>query len=148
MTSVAAGKGVNISRAAVAAEIPTVAVLPAADDDPFVHELLSAGIDARPVPPAGDVRVNLAITEPDGTTTKLNSPGATVTTTVLDAMANAMLARAETASWVVLAGRATTTGEQRRGRGRGPGRCRPRALGSRVDPSAAGWWRLLRSCGC
>ncbi len=104
VTSVAAGKGVNISRAAVAAEIPTVAVLPAADDDPFVHELLSAGIDARPVPPAGDVRVNLAITEPDGTTTKLNSPGATVTTTVLDAMANAMLARAETASWVVLAG--------------------------------------------
>jgi 1-phosphofructokinase len=104
VSSVAGGKGVNISRAAVAAGVPTVAVLPASDDDPFVHELLSAGIDCRPVPPAGDVRVNLAITEPDGTTTKLNSPGATVTPQVLDAMAQAMLARAEHASWVVLAG--------------------------------------------
>ncbi|MFN8194878.1 MAG: 1-phosphofructokinase family hexose kinase [Nocardioidaceae bacterium] len=104
VSSVAGGKGVNISRAAVAAGVPTVAVLPASDDDPFVHELLSAGIDCRPVRPAGDVRVNLAITEPDGTTTKLNSPGATVTPEVLDAMAQAMLTRAENASWVVLAG--------------------------------------------
>ena len=47
-------------------------------DDPFVLELLTAGIDCRPVQPAGDVRVNLTITEPDGTTTKLNSPGADV----------------------------------------------------------------------
>lgn len=104
VSSVAGGKGVNISRAAVAADVPTVAVLPASDDDPFVHELLSAGIDCRPVTPAGEVRVNLAITEPDGTTTKLNSPGATVTPQVLDAMAQAMLTRAEHASWVVLAG--------------------------------------------
>jgi 1-phosphofructokinase len=104
VSSVAGGKGVNISRAAVAAGIPTGAVVPASDDDPFVHELLSAGVDCRPVPPAGEVRVNLAITEPDGTTTKLNSPGATVTTAVLDAMAQAMISRAATARWVVLAG--------------------------------------------
>lgn len=104
VSSVAGGKGVNISRAAVAAGVPTVAVLPASDDDPFVHELLSAGIDCRPTPPAGDVRVNLAITEPDGTTTKLNSPGATVTPAVLDAMARTILARAAQADWVVLAG--------------------------------------------
>ena len=41
-------------------------------------ELLAAGIDCRPVRPAGGVRVNITITEPDGTTTKLNSPGASV----------------------------------------------------------------------
>ena len=76
VTSQAGGKGVNISRAAVAAGVPTIAVLPAPKDDPFVLELLAAGIDCRPVPPAGDVRVNLTLTEPDGTTTKLNSPGA------------------------------------------------------------------------
>ena len=78
VTSQAGGKGVNISRAAVAAGIPSIAVVPAAKDDPFVIELLGAGIDCRPVRPAGDVRVNLTITEPDGTTTKLNSPGAAV----------------------------------------------------------------------
>lgn len=104
VTSQSGGKGVNISRAAVAAGIATVAVLPAAADDPYVRELLNAGIDCRPVPPAGDVRINLAVTEPDGTTTKLNSPGAKVTPAILDGMAQSLLASAETASWVVLAG--------------------------------------------
>ena len=46
--SQAGGKGVNISRACVAADLPSIAVLPAAKDDPFVLELLAAGIDCRP----------------------------------------------------------------------------------------------------
>lgn len=104
VTSQAGGKGVNISRASVSAGEPTLAVLPAAKDDPFVMELLASGIDCRPVPPAGDVRVNVTITEPDGTTTKLNSPGATVEAVHLEAMASALLARAAGASWTVLAG--------------------------------------------
>jgi 1-phosphofructokinase len=104
VTAQAGGKGVNISRACVSAGQPTVAVLPAAQDDPFVLELLAAGIDCSPVLPAGAVRVNLTITEPDGTTTKLNSPGATVQRSHLNAMADTLLARASTADWVVLAG--------------------------------------------
>ena len=80
----AGGKGVNISRAAMSAGLGTEAVFPARPDDPFVTELLSAGIACYPAPPAGDVRVNLAITEPDGTTTKLNSPGAIVSASHLD----------------------------------------------------------------
>lgn len=104
VTSQAGGKGVNISRASVSAGEPTLAVLPAAKDDPFVTELLSAGIDCRPVRPAGDVRVNVTITEPDGTTTKLNSPGACVDAEHLEAMASTLLARAAGASWTVLAG--------------------------------------------
>ena len=104
VTSQAGGKGVNISRASVAAGEPTLAVLPATKDDPFVMELLAAGIDCRPVQPAGDVRVNVTITEPDGTTTKLNSPGATVEAVHLEAMARTLLARASGASWTVLAG--------------------------------------------
>ncbi|MGZ5417631.1 MAG: 1-phosphofructokinase family hexose kinase [Nocardioides sp.] len=102
--SQAAGKGVNISRAAVAAEIPTIAVLPADADDPYVHELLAAGIDCRPEPPAGPVRLNVTITEPDGTTTKINSPGATATPEVLDRLRTAVQQRARQAQWVVLAG--------------------------------------------
>ncbi|NYE38849.1 1-phosphofructokinase [Nocardioides cavernae] len=104
VTSQAGGKGVNISRAAVSADIPSIAVVPAAKDDPFVLELLGAGIDCRPVRPAGDVRVNLTITEPDGTTTKLNSPGAEVLPLHLELMAQAVLVRASSADWTVLAG--------------------------------------------
>ncbi|WP_210502516.1 1-phosphofructokinase family hexose kinase [Nocardioides xinjiangensis] len=104
VTSQAGGKGVNISRAAVSADIPSIAVVPAAKDDPFVLELLGAGIDCRPVRPAGDVRVNLTITEPDGTTTKLNSPGAEVLPLHLELLAQAVLVRAAAADWTVLAG--------------------------------------------
>lgn len=104
VTSQAGGKGVNISRAAVSADIPSIAVVPATKDDPFVLELLGAGIDCRPVQPAGDVRVNLTITEPDGTTTKLNSPGAAVLPLHLELMAQAVLVRASSADWTVLAG--------------------------------------------
>lgn len=102
--SQAGGKGVNISRASVAAGVPTLAVIPAAKDDPFVHELLAAGIDCRPVHHDGTLRVNITITEPDGTTTKLNSPGPHLTHAVRDELGDALCRRAATADWVVLAG--------------------------------------------
>ncbi|RLV48889.1 1-phosphofructokinase family hexose kinase [Nocardioides mangrovicus] len=103
-TAQAGGKGINISRAAVAAGVRTLAVLPADPDDPFVHDLLRDGIDTRPQPPSGPIRGNVTITEPDGTTTKLNSPGPTATAASLDALGDALLSRAATASWIVLAG--------------------------------------------
>ncbi|MEQ6901107.1 1-phosphofructokinase family hexose kinase [Nocardioides sp. YIM 152588] len=104
VTAQAGGKGVNISRAAAVAGLPTMAVVPAEPEDPFVLELRAAGIDCLPVHPAGDVRVNLTITEPDGTTTKLNSPGARVGPEHLEVMAEAVLERAADAAWTVLAG--------------------------------------------
>jgi 1-phosphofructokinase len=104
VTSVAGGKGVNISRAAVAAGVPTLAVLPAESDDPFVLELLRAGIDCRPEKPAGPIRSNVTITEADGTTTKVNTPGATVTGPDLERLFEAVVQRAASARWVVLAG--------------------------------------------
>ena len=90
--SQAGGKGVNISRACVAADIPSIAVLPAPKEDPFVLELLAAGIDCRPVHHEGDLRVNITITEPDGTTTKLNSPGPQATPRLLDELTAALRA--------------------------------------------------------
>ena len=102
--SQAGGKGINISRASVAAGIPSIAILPADEEDPFVLELLAAGIDARPVANVGDLRVNITITEPDGTTTKLNSPGASVTPEVLRNLTEALRRRAASADWIVLAG--------------------------------------------
>jgi 1-phosphofructokinase len=104
ITDQGGGKGVNISRASVSALIPSIAVVPAERDDPFVIELLASGIDCRPVRPAGPVRMNIAVTEPDGTTTKLNSPGAAVGPEHLAAMTDAILARASSSEWTVLAG--------------------------------------------
>jgi 1-phosphofructokinase len=103
-TSQGGGKGVNISRAAMAAGVRTIAVLPADQDDPFVLDLLRDGIDCRPEAPAGRVRVNLTLTEPDGTTTKINEPGAVVGPADLDRLADAVIDRARAARWVVLAG--------------------------------------------
>ncbi len=104
VTSQGGGKGVNISRAAVAANVPTIAVLPAHQDDPFVVDLLRDGIDCRPEQPAGAIRVNLTLTEPDGTTAKINTPGAEVGPADLERLASAVLQRAQQARWVVLAG--------------------------------------------
>jgi len=102
--SQAGGKGVNISRAAVTAGVPTTAVLPAPGVDPFVLELAAAGIPCDPVPAPGPLRVNLTISEPDGTTTKLNSPGPMATPEILDALALRLRHHAADAAWVVLAG--------------------------------------------
>lgn len=97
------GKGVNISRSCVAAGEPTLAVLPVAADDPFVHDLSALGVPCHAVPPAGPMRINLTITEPDGTTTKLNTSGAEATAADLERLAVAVVERAA-ADWVVLAG--------------------------------------------
>jgi 1-phosphofructokinase len=104
VTSQAGGKGVNISRAAVGADVPTVAVLPADAEDAFLLELRAAHIPYEPVPPAGPVRVNVTISEPDGTTTKLNSPGPTVTASDLASLTEAVRRRAGGAGGVGRAG--------------------------------------------
>ena len=102
--SVAGGKGVNISRACVSADVPTLAVLPAEADDPFLADLAEAGIAAHPVPGSGPVRVNLTLTEPGGTTTKLNSSASPATPALLADLTAALQAAAADADWVVLAG--------------------------------------------
>ncbi|WP_328530868.1 1-phosphofructokinase family hexose kinase [Nocardioides sp. NBC_00368] len=98
------GKGVNISGAAYAAGVPTRAVLPCPDLDPMVTELRASGLDVVTVGPAGRPRINTTVTEPDGTTTKLNGPGTTATPALLDALAARLVQEAEHATWVVLAG--------------------------------------------
>lgn len=98
------GKGVNVARALALAGVDAVAVLPASPGDPFLGLLDAAGVPAAPVPVGGAVRTNLTITEPDGTTTKLNEPGALLDGPALTALTDAVIERAATASWVVLSG--------------------------------------------
>lgn len=106
-TDQAGGKGINISRAAVTAGLPTQAILPARDRDPFVVGLGEAGINATAVGPAGEIRVNIAVTEPDGTTTKLNGRGEPADPALLTRLVDEVLAAASADGgpvWVVLAG--------------------------------------------
>jgi 1-phosphofructokinase len=103
-TSEPGGKGVNVARALTLAGLDAVAVLPAADTDPIVTALRASGVAFRCVPISGAVRTNLAITEADGTTTKLNEPGAQLDAAALAALTRTVVEHAESASWVVLSG--------------------------------------------
>jgi 1-phosphofructokinase len=104
VTSEPGGKGVNVARALTLAGLDAVAVLPAPANDPLVAALTAAAVPFRCVPADGAVRTNLAITERDGTTTKLNEPGAVLDAATLDALTRSVAASAESAAWVVLSG--------------------------------------------
>jgi 1-phosphofructokinase len=71
------GKGVNVSRALAAAGHKTRAVLPSGGSEGLQLAALleREGIDVAPVAITGAVRANVAVVEPDGTTTKLNELG-------------------------------------------------------------------------
>lgn len=98
------GKGINVARALTLANVDALAVLPASDDDPLLGALRSRGVPFTAVPICEPVRTNLAITETDGTTTKVNERGALLDGASLAALTDCVVQRARSASWVVLSG--------------------------------------------
>lgn len=100
----AGGKGINVSRVIDAAGVETVAVLPLAIDDPYRTALSAAGIPSVAVPVERHVRTNLAITDPDGVTTKVNLPGTPLTLADSQALVAAVVEASADAEWLVLAG--------------------------------------------
>ncbi|MDP9318927.1 MAG: hexose kinase [Actinomycetota bacterium] len=100
----AGGKGVNVARAVAHAGVPALAVLPADDDDLLVKGLAEAGVLPVNVPTGRPSRVNITVTEPDGTTTKFNDPGHELREGVLDEVAARLLGRSQAGDWVVLSG--------------------------------------------
>ncbi len=98
------GKGVNVARALTLAGLDALAVLPAGERDPILSALKSCGVPFCAVPVDGSVRTNLTITESDGTTTKINEPGAAIDAAALAVLTAAILDRAASARWVVLSG--------------------------------------------
>lgn len=103
-TVVPAGKGVNVARAATSAGVATIAVVPCAATDPLLAQLDELGVRHRAVPIRGRVRTNITLTEPDGTTTKINEPGPTLDTADVAALVDAVVAASDGAGWVVCAG--------------------------------------------
>jgi 1-phosphofructokinase len=98
------GKGVNVSRAIAAAGGDVVSVLPAADDDPILRALRALGLTLSTVPVEAPVRTNYTVTEPDGTTTKLNEAGTALDADTRAALADALHRHAAGARWIVLSG--------------------------------------------
>lgn len=101
------GKGVNVARALTLADVDAVALLPAQGADPLLTALQASGVRYVSIPLTGAataVRTNVTITEPDGTTTKLNEPGARLDATAVDALTRTVVEHAARASWVVLSG--------------------------------------------
>ncbi len=102
----AGGKGVNVARALAKHGHRTTAILPAGDDAQRMVGLLTPQqVSTVAVPIDGAIRTNIAVVEADGTTTKLNEPGATLSESevaaLLDAVDKELVARP---SWLVAAG--------------------------------------------
>lgn len=100
------GKGINVSRALAANGFPTRAVvaLGGAEGEHLVALLRETGIEILSVPIRGAIRSNITVVEPDGTTTKINEPGAELNADELAAIFAAARAAAESAEWLVASG--------------------------------------------
>lgn len=102
----AGGKGVNVSRALVAHGVATTTVLPCggAEGHQLAGLLGTEGVVVRAVPVAGAVRANVSVVEPDGTVTKLNEPGPSLSPEELATLLDATCVAAAGADWVVASG--------------------------------------------
>jgi 1-phosphofructokinase len=100
------GKGVNVSRVLAAHGIPTLAVIPAggAEGAQLADLLAPSGVPVVSVPLSSPTRSNVALVEPDGTTTKVNEPGPELSPAETDAMVQRLVSFARSADWVVLSG--------------------------------------------
>jgi 1-phosphofructokinase len=98
------GKGINVARVAHAAGHQVRAILPAGLSDPILHGLDALRVPYRTVPLAAGVRTNLTLTEPDGTTTKINEPGPSLDAESIEKLAHLLVLESERADWVVLSG--------------------------------------------
>lgn len=100
----AGGKGVNVARALHAASVDVLAVVPCDAGDPFLTELAELEASVANVSTGALVRTNVTVSEPDGTTTKLNAAGEPLTAAAVERLLEETARRAATAQWLVLAG--------------------------------------------
>ncbi|MDN3902962.1 1-phosphofructokinase family hexose kinase [Arthrobacter sp. YD2] len=104
------GKGVNVARALTVSGVKAVAVLPGADADPVMGGLRKTGVEYVNLPIEAPLRSNITLTEPDGTTTKVNAPGPPLNPVEQEALiallvgACAVKDGSGSPAWVVLAG--------------------------------------------
>ncbi|MFL0580716.1 1-phosphofructokinase family hexose kinase [Dietzia sp. 179-F 9C3 NHS] len=98
------GKGVNVARVVAAGGLEAHAVFPAPPEDPFVTMCTATGVTTSVMPTTGAVRINLTLADPEGMTTKINSPGPELDATTSDRVRSTITDLARDARWVVLSG--------------------------------------------
>ncbi|MET0467541.1 MAG: 1-phosphofructokinase family hexose kinase [Aeromicrobium sp.] len=98
------GKGINVARVLHSAGVPVTAVLPGAADEPLLSALDGLGLHYRAVPVSGRLRVNLTLAEPEGVTTKVNSPGPRLDEAELAALTDTLAGAVGPGDWAVLSG--------------------------------------------
>lgn len=96
------GKGVNVALALRAHDRPTLAVLPVGGPAGahLVEMLNRTGLSYEAVAIAGEVRVNISITQPDGVVTKINERGPALTDAEGHALLDAAQTHAQAGSWL------------------------------------------------
>ncbi|MEW5991755.1 MAG: 1-phosphofructokinase family hexose kinase [Chloroflexota bacterium] len=100
-TAETGGKGINVARALATQGFAALAVAPLSDASAAVVTALLAGAARlEPVPIDGAIRTNVGLIEDDGTTTKINEPGPTVSPTEVEALLARVVALADGADWV------------------------------------------------
>jgi 1-phosphofructokinase len=100
------GKGVNVARALLANGVDACAVLPAGGSvgHQLVELLEAEEVAMAAVPVAGATRSNLTLSEPDGTVTKINESGASLTAAEIDLLADTVMGLVGPHDWAVLSG--------------------------------------------
>ena len=101
-----AGKGVNVARALQANGVETSAVLPigGASGSELLRLLETVGIPCQSIPIGDAVRANVTVMEADGTITKLNEPGPTLTEAEIEGLVSAALELTRPGGWLVASG--------------------------------------------
>jgi 1-phosphofructokinase len=102
----AGGKGVNVSRVLVRNGYQTLAVLPSGGAEGAQLQALLAeeNVGLLPVRAGGAVRANISLVEPDGTVTKINEPGPTLTEEEQEALLATTLMASRPGGWVAVCG--------------------------------------------
>jgi 1-phosphofructokinase len=100
------GKGVNVTRALTTNGVPSVAILPIGGTEgaELATLLTHEHVGFVAVPITGSIRVNVSLTEPDATTTKINAPGPELAPAEVDRLIAAVVTAVTDASWVVGSG--------------------------------------------
>ncbi|GAB17953.1 1-phosphofructokinase [Gordonia effusa NBRC 100432] len=100
----AGGKGVNVARVVASAGNDALAVLPARQTDALLRLLDDVSLPYRCIDIHQDVRSNITIVDPDGTTTKINAAGAELDTATDTALTDLIDQLAPDAHWIALCG--------------------------------------------
>jgi 1-phosphofructokinase len=103
----AGGKGVNVSRVLLANGVASVAVIPlgGAVGDELGALLKAEAVEMTIVAVNAPTRSNVTLSEPDGTTTKINEIGSPLTREEIDHIEETVCQLARPDDWVVLSGR-------------------------------------------